>query len=73
MVKRMGKVIKHINIGIIFYENGRIYEGEMENDRKHGHGIELLPDGSRYEGTFVNNKPDGMGIFLWTNGESYDG
>ena len=38
--------------GVIFYFNGRSYEGNFSNDLKHGKGFEFLPDGSKYSGDF---------------------
>jgi hypothetical protein len=40
-----------------------VYAGEMQNDKKHGQGIEIIHDGGIYEGQFVNGKPEGMGKF----------
>jgi len=64
--KRHGK-------GIMLYGPKRLYEGDWENDAKHGKGYEILPTGSHYEGEFLNGKPDGHGIFKWKNGEMYEG
>lgn len=64
--KRHGK-------GIMLYGPKRLYEGDWENDAKHGKGYEILPTGSHYEGDFLNGKPDGYGVFKWKNGEVYEG
>lgn len=37
-----------------------MYEGEFENDRKHGKGFEVFQNKSTYEGMYVNGKPEGM-------------
>ena len=34
------------------YQNGRVYEGEWENDTRHGRGFELYPNGNIYLGEF---------------------
>jgi hypothetical protein len=34
----------------MIYSNGRVFEGEWENDLKHGRGYEFFPNGSYYEG-----------------------
>ena len=39
--KRHGK-------GVIVYDAGRIYEGEWENDKRHGRGFELFTNGNRF-------------------------
>jgi hypothetical protein len=60
-------------LGIMYYGNGRVYEGEWENDLKHGRGYELFPNNSSYEGQYVNGKPEGVGTYNYANGEIYDG
>jgi len=45
---------------VLLYFNERIYEGEFENDRKHGKGFEVFQNKSIYEGMYVNGKPEGM-------------
>ncbi|CAD8075849.1 unnamed protein product [Paramecium primaurelia] len=64
---------KKNGFGVILSNNGRTYEGQFENDRKHGSGFERFPDGASYNGTYINGKPDGVGKFLWANGEVYEG
>ena len=59
--------------GCVFYNNGRLYEGEFKDDMKHGKGFELYPDSSFYEGDFAGGQKAGRGRFLWNNGEIYDG
>jgi hypothetical protein len=39
--KRSGK-------GVVVYDTGRIYEGEWENDKRHGRGFELFSNGNTY-------------------------
>ena len=34
----------------MIYNDGRMYEGHFENDRKHGIGIEIVKSGGIYEG-----------------------
>ena len=62
------------------HDNDRVYEGEFENDRKHGIGFERFANQSYYEGLYVNGKPEGnlnyiigKGKFIWPNGEKYEG
>ena len=38
------------------YSSGRVYEGEWQNDKKFGKGLEIDSNGNRYEGDFVNGK-----------------
>jgi len=34
------------------YESGRYYDGNWENDRRHGKGFERYSNGNVYEGKF---------------------
>lgn len=46
------------------------YEGEYENDKKHGEGIFIWPSGNFYKGTFLNDFRHGYGemyILLFLN------
>ena len=64
---------KKNGLGVILHNNGRSYEGQFENDRKHGLGFERFADCAIYDGMYINGKPEGMGKFLWANGESFEG
>lgn len=54
------------------YSEQRFYEGQFQNNYKHGHGIECLPTGI-YMGGYVNNKPEGKGTFVSKDGDKYEG
>lgn len=54
--------------GVIFYFNGKLYQGEFKNDMKAGKGYEEFPDGSKYHGNFESGFKNGKGIFEWSNG-----
>ena len=60
-------------IGIMIHTDGRIYEGEWQNNIKHGTGVDISQSGNKYEGEFINGKANGEGLYLWQNGESYEG
>lgn len=49
--------------GVIFYENGKIYEGSFKNGQKNGLGFEEYPDHSYYLGNFAKNRREGKGKF----------
>ena len=55
------------------YENGRRYEGEWQNNMRHGKGTLTWPDGSRYEGEWRNDMAHGKGNLAWLDGERYEG
>ncbi|CDW73917.1 UNKNOWN [Stylonychia lemnae] len=64
--KRQGK-------GVIIYNTGRLYEGDWQNDQRHGHGFEKYVNGNTYQGQYQDGKAHGKGIYIWKNGESFDG
>ena len=64
---------KRQGLGVLIYDNGRVYEGEWQDDRRNGRGYELFSNYSNYIGQYLNNKSHGKGIFTWPNGEQYDG
>lgn len=43
-------------IGVYYWNDGRIYEGEYEEDKKHGYGIYMWQDGRKYEGSWWRGK-----------------
>ena len=60
-------------LGVMVYDNGRIYEGAWLNDRRHGTGFEKYSNGNTYEGFFERGKANGNGVYKWKNGEIYEG
>lgn len=61
--------------GLLIYDEpkGRFYEGEFQNNCKHGDGVEYI-GGDTYIGKFINNKPeDTNGVFMWKNGDLFIG
>jgi len=38
------------------WADGRKYEGEYVNDKKHGYGIYTYPDGRSYKGQWASGK-----------------
>ncbi len=49
------------------------YEGDYENDKKHGEGIFRWPSGNEYRGKFVNDFRHGFGEMNWVDGSYYKG
>lgn len=45
----------------IFYDNGDEYEGEVQNEKKHGEGKFRSFRGWTYEGSWVNDQRSGVG------------
>jgi len=42
--------------GFIFYQNGKVYEGNFKEGRKEGLGYEYYPDKSYYLGNFYRGR-----------------
>ncbi|CDW80329.1 UNKNOWN [Stylonychia lemnae] len=60
--------------GVMKYSNGRLYEGEWENDQRHGRGYERYPNSNIYQGEFQYGKAHGKGRYQWiSTSEVYDG
>ena len=47
--------------GIVTWDNGETYEGQLCMGRKQGYGVHTLPNGTVYSGDFKNNIADGWG------------
>ena len=42
------------------YNDGSMYHGEWDEDKRHGQGILLNVNGDRYEGLWINDKKSGI-------------
>ena len=62
-----------IKEGIYAFADGRIFEGEFENDCFEGRGEQTWPDGTLYIGEWHNNQRHGKGTMTWPDGTIYDG
>ena len=47
------------------WKNGTKYEGDFEDDKKHGTGTYIWPNETRYEGAWVDNKRNGFGKLFY--------
>ena len=56
-------------------DNEVIYYGEwdIENNYRHGRGIQVWPNGEKYIGYWKNNHPYGKGKLFHINGDIYEG
>lgn len=57
----------------IKYKDGKIYRGQLQKGKEHGHGIMSFPDGRLYEGEWKNGNFHGKGRLTQANGLFYDG
>lgn len=62
-----------ITIYRLTYENGDIYEGELENDLKDGSGVYFYENGEKYDGFFENDMIAGYGKYYFLGGHKYEG
>lgn len=51
-------------LGIYVWNDGRKYEGQYQDDKKHGFGIYVWADGRCYEGYWYKGKQHGLGTYL---------
>jgi len=61
------------NIHTSTYANGDKYEGEWENNLKHGEGTYIWANGDKYEGEWKDGKKHGDGTYTWADGGKYIG
>lgn len=55
------------------YADGGIYEGELKEGLRCGHGVHKLQNGGFYDGQWENDSKNGKGVFVNANGNKYDG
>ncbi len=60
-------------IGKMEYNNGAIYDGKWDGNKKIGKGIIKYKNGSVYEGEWKNYLKEGKGSITYSNGEKYSG
>ncbi|WP_166333201.1 MORN repeat-containing protein [Sphingobacterium chungjuense] len=52
---------------------GGTYNGDWQQNKRHGYGVYNWKDGVRYEGEFRQDKREGKGSYYWPSGERYVG
>ena len=58
----------------IYKSKRKIYEGNLKDGERNGHGIEYYSDGQKwYEGEWVNDNKNGHGIFYDCDGSKWEG
>ncbi len=51
-------------MGVYVWNDGRKYEGEYKDDKKHGYGVYVWADGRCYKGFWSRGKQHGLGQYL---------
>ena len=60
--------------GYIYYSNGDIYNGNIEEGMKNGEGEIIYNNKNRFKGKFKENKEyEGEGNIYYLNGDEYEG
>ena len=59
--------------GIYRWIDGSIYEGEYQDDLRHGKGRFLWANGESYEGDYLKDERTGKGVYNWPDGSFYEG
>jgi hypothetical protein len=72
-----GKIFQCHGLGIMKYKNGNLYNGEWEDDLRHGDGkmTFILIDNTtnEYDGKWKKDKINGLGTMEYGNGNVYKG
>jgi hypothetical protein len=58
---------------LLLCSSGDVYEGQYQDEEKHGTGKYTSANGDAYEGTFVHGKKSGKGVFTYSSGNVYSG
>ena len=51
-------------MGVYIWNDGRKYEGQYKDDKKHGFGVYTWADGRSYEGYWGKGKQHGIGTYV---------
>ena len=51
------------NRAVFKWPNGEIYEGELNEGKRHGRGVHMWPSGHRYDGQWKNDERNGRVVF----------
>jgi hypothetical protein len=59
--------------GKLSWANGDVFEGTLQNGKRHGKGLFVWRNGQRYQGDWVNDVSTGQATVDFTNGDHYEG
>lgn len=65
--KSAGEVRGSESVGELYYNTGERYEGEWQDNKKHGQGTLYYANGDVYEAVWLNGKPTGKGKLIHAN------
>lgn len=58
--------------GVIEYDDGSTYDGQVLGGKRHGHGVLKTLD-NKYDGQWLADEKHGKGVQLWSDGRRYEG
>ncbi len=58
--------------GVIFFNNGDSFKGQLRNGKMHGKGIYTHANGMQFFGEWNNNIPTGTGKYIRTDGTYFE-
>jgi hypothetical protein len=59
--------------GKLSWANGDVFEGTMQNGKRHGKGLFVWANGQRYKGDWVDDVPSGQAALDAANGDHFEG
>lgn len=59
--------------GIIYYPNGKMYSGGIEDGLCSGYGLLYFENKLIYQGQWKYNRMNGQGVYYFNNGDTYEG
>jgi len=59
--------------GKFTWPSGDVYQGTIQDGKKHGKGTLTWSDGSKYEGEWKNGVRAGKGEYVWPDGRKFKG
>lgn len=55
------------------YASGERYEGQFQNNLRHGRGTHWYLDGGEYAGEWRHDQREGLGVMRYADGQVYEG
>jgi hypothetical protein len=59
--------------GVLSFEDGSLYSGEISHDFRAGHGVMDFVNGTKYEGIWLDDLYHGLGKLSYNTGQIYTG
>ena len=66
--RETSKTVKVMEKAVFTSSDGRRYEGDWKDDKKHGKGVQTLPNGNQFEGEWKDGTRNPTGRLTYPNG-----